>query len=485
MHVKYHIALLLMAGLFGSSTVASAQETNTGPTDAGEAPPNVEHLMRPEGPVTPFAELIAEGLDTHPAVLRRRAEVQVEKERLSGVGLIPDPTVRLAAEAIPWNDPGLSSSPMSGISLGVSQPLWWPGELDALKEEVSAKAAALEPLVDEEQVDLLIDASRLYYELYQIDRTIEALQKLKPPLNEFIRLLKARISTGKASVAQVERVRLQLLRVDDEIFMLMHQRPEKVAKLNALLNRPAGSQVNPPKEAGVGEMQQMTGEPLDRLDELVERGMANRPIVEAMKRRKQAALAQARSAKWENYPDLAVFGSWRFRAAQDNGLDDGTDFVSLGVKSSIPVWSDAKASSADDVAQAKLISLDSAIAAFRLKLRGEIAGHLAELHHLHKHVAYYRDELIPQAKQARRAALAGFRAGRANYEDWIQAEERLVELQAKLAKLSSGIRMHRALILALIAEVPRPGADRTAATEAPAKPQDGPSEDGTPAEGKE
>ncbi|QDG50149.1 TolC family protein [Persicimonas caeni] len=463
--------LCLFGALCVSATSASAQEASdkaeksaeeakkeseSSAEESIEAPPNVKGMMSDEGPTTPFAELIVEGLDEHPAVTRRRAEVAIEESRLRGVGLKPDPRVELSFSNIPWNDLTLAQTPMSGIQIGVSQPLWWPGELTALREQVVAEADAREPLVDEQQVDLVIRAAGLYYQIYRIDRTIDALEKLKPPVREFLRLLRARIPTGKASVSQVERVRLQLLSIDDRIFLLMHQRPEKVARLNALLNRPAGSSVNPPDETGDDAMQQMTGKPLDNLDALVERGMQNRPIVDALERQKEAAMAGARAAEWAKYPDLQVFGAWRFRAEQDSGMDEGTDLVTLGVSSSLPFWSGERAEAAEDVAQARVVSLEAAIDAFRLELRGEIAGHLADLHHLHRHVAYYKDELIPQARQARRAALAGFQAGRADYEDWLQSEQRLVELEAKLAELRASIREHRALILALIGEVPTP-----------------------------
>lgn len=463
MNSKYLLSLLVCATVLAGSTSVVAQP-KAQPKLKQEAPPNVAANMALEQPYTPFAELAAEALDTHPAVAKRRARVEVERAKKSGVGLRPDPMVTLGAEAIPWNEPGLSSSPMSGIQLGVSQPLWWPGELASMKDQVEARAEALVPLVDEQQVDLIIEAAGLYYEIYEIDRTVEALVELKTPVEEFLRLLRSRLPTGKASVAQVERVRLQLLRIDDQLFLLRHQRPQKVAKLNAVLNRPAGSVVNPPPESVEAGLEADTDQPIGTLDELVELGMKQRPVVEALERQKEVARAEARTAQYERYPDLKVFGGWRFRAEQDNGMDDGTDFVGLGISSTIPLWSGEKAGAAEDVAQAKIIGLDASIAEFRLDLRGRVASRLAELHHYLKHARYYRDEVIPQAEQARKAALAGFQAGRAAYEDWIQAEEELVKLQTRLVEFEAGVRKQRAVTLALVGQV---NSDKTPAQNEP------------------
>lgn len=445
--------LVFSLALVAGAGPAYGQQAPGEHTPTEEAPPNVAANMELARPYTPFAALAAGALDEHPSVAKRRALVEVEREKKSGVGLRPDPVVTLGAEAIPWNDPGLSSSPMSGIQLGVAQPLWWPGELASMKQEVEARAEALVPLIDEQQVDLIIKAAGLYYDVYAIDRTVEALVELKEPLEEFSRLLKGRLPTGKASVAQVERVRLQLLRIDDQLFLLRHKRPEVVARLNAVLNRPAGSVVNPAPEGLDGSLESSTDQPVGELAELVELGMQKRPVVEALERQKQVALAEARTAQYERYPDLKVFGAWRFRAEQETGLDEGTDFVGLGVSSTIPIWSDERADAAEDVAQARIIGLDAAIAEFRLDLRGQLEARLAELHHFLNHVRYYRDTLIPQAEQTREAALAGFQAGRAAYEDWIQAEEEIVKLKTKLVEYEAGVRKQRALVLALVGQV--------------------------------
>jgi outer membrane protein TolC len=444
---------MVCLGLLTAVAPAAAQGGAGEETPGIEEPPNVGANMGLSEPYTPFAVLADEALSEHPALERRRALVEVEREKKSGVGLRPDPMITLGVEAIPWNDPGLSSSPMSGIQLGVAQPLWWPGELAAMKEEVESRAEALVALVDEQQVGLIIQAAGLYYEVYEIDRTIEALVELKEPFEEFLRLLRSRLPTGKASVAQVERVRLQLLRIDDQLFLLRHNRPVVIARLNAVLNRPAGSVVNPPAETVDGGLEADTDQPVGRLDQLVELGMRQRPVVEALERRKEVALAEARTAQYVRYPDLKVFGAWRFRAEQESGLDEGTDFVGAGISSTIPLWSDAKADAAEDVAQSKIIGLDAAIAEFRLDLRGKLASRLARLHHFLKHARYYRDTVIPQAEQARQAALAGFQAGRAAYEDWIQAEEEIVRLKTQLVEYEAGVRKQRALTLALIGQV--------------------------------
>lgn len=458
--LKHPPSLAVLVGALFFASTAVAQDTHL---DNSSGHKNAAHMQAMQGPPTPFAELIGEAISEHPSVRARRAAVDIEQARLGGVGLRPDPMVSLSAMSIPWSSPGFTSTSMSGISLGVSQPLWWPGELDALKEQVVAQSSALKPAVDEATVELEVDAVKLFYEIYEIDRSVEVLGELKAPLNQLIDLLKARISTGEASIAQVERARMELLGIDDRILSLVHGRMGKVAELNALLNRAPNSPIRPPSQAPVYLMpfpdQTQPEEPLKFLDELVERGMKNRPVVRALEAQKKAASAGASAAKWQDYPRLEVFGSWKFRFAGDDPMSDGpmgdgTDFFSLGVRSTLPIWSGAKKDSAKDVATSKIVKIDADIATFRIKLRRKIAAQLAMLHHLNAHISYERDTLIPQARRVRKASKAGLSVGKADYESWLRAEQRLVQLRVKLVERKADIRKYNAMILALIGELP-------------------------------
>lgn len=447
--VARSIAGLLLLGCVPSSATAQQEET---PEEA-ETSTDVRKLETYRPPPTPFEDLVEEALAEHPRLETLRADVEVESARIDGTGIKPDPTVSLAAEGLQWKDPRLSSHPMSGIQLSVMQPLWWPGELESMKQTIRRRKRALKPRIDEERIQLIHRAAGLYYEVYRIDRTIESLEEQKEPVREFLKLLKSRIPTGKATVAQVERTKLELMRIDDRILKLRHRRPMKVARLNAVLNRPAGSPVNPPPEGTTEGLDAKTEQPLGPLDELVERGMESRPVVEFYERRVEVAKARAATAKWEKYPDLSVFGGWRFRAAQRNSADDGTDFFGIGVQSTLPIWSPAKANSAVDASNAETVRWRRSIDAFRLQLRGEIQGHLTKLHHFFGHLDFYNDELIPQAKRTRETALSGFAAGNAGYEDWIQAERTVVQLQTRVVELRASIRRERAMALALIGDL--------------------------------
>jgi|GEM_PF-2865278 len=437
--------LLSLTGLAFAQSDAPAQ------ANAQDAPYTyvVAHDPWPE-----FLALIEDDLDAHPALIAQRSEALSAHRMVDAVGFRPDPTLSLSAVYLPWKPPSLRADPMSGIELGLSVPIWFPKELNAQKAAVRAQAEALEVNEDTARTDLLIRAVELFYEVYAIDRAILALEAVKPLLQEHIELLKNRIPTGHATVVQVERVRLNLMRLEDQIHTQKDARPAKVARLNALLHRPQDRKLPSIAEHATVSKDARTSialtpdAPLAQLPQLVDEGMAHRPTLRAIARQKDSAHAEAEAAAWAKRPQLEVFGSWMFRAnpKSPSPMDDGMDMFSIGLQSTLPFSGRHRANAAQDVATARAVALDATAAAFEQELRGELAAHLEELHRIAEHAQFYKNELIPQAHRVRDAAMSGLSAQRADYEAWLDAEQQLAEFEVSLAQLEANILTHHAMI---------------------------------------
>lgn len=441
--------------------VAVAAPPATGPADTQNAPYTytIAH-----DPWPTFLALIDEDLDAHPALIAQRQEARTAYRQVDAVGIRPDPTLSLSAVYLPWKPPSLRADPMSSIELGVSVPIWYPRELKAQKSAIRTQAEAIEVLEDTARTDLLIQAVELFYEVYALDRAILALEAVKPLLQEHIELLKQRIPTGHATVVQVERVRLNLMRLEDQIHTQKDARPGKVARLNALLHR-AQNQTLPSFAAqsrssihADTHISLTPQDPLAQLSSLVDQGMQHRPTLRAIERQKESARAEAEAAAWAKRPQLEVFGSWMFRAkpAAPSPMDDGMDMFSIGLQSTLPFSGRQRAHAARDIAEARSIALEATADVFEQDLRGEIAAHLQELHRAAEHAHFYTNDLIPQAHRVRNAAMSGFSAQRADYEAWLDAEQQLAEFEVSLAQLEANILTHHAMIRMLTHALDQP-----------------------------
>lgn len=435
-------------------TALSDPPTSTEASSSHRRAPDADVYTVHDDPWPQLLALANEGLNAHPKLISSRSEAYVAERMVGGVGIRPDATLSLAAVSIPWKPPSLQADPMSGIELGVSLPIWYPKELRAQKSAAQAQASALESNVDTARTALLIEAAEIYYDIYAIDRAIAALQKIKPVLQKHIERLKRQIPSGHARLVQVERMRLNLMRIDDQIHTQQDARPAKVARLNIVLNRaphaelPAMAGETPEVRSQPTHVQLSPNDPLVQLDPLVRHGMEHRPFIESLERQKRSAHAEADAAAWAKRPQLSVFGSWMFRAKPrtPTPMDDGMDMFSIGIESTLPFASRHRANAARDVADARSVALDAASVAFEQELRGELSARLLELHRVVEHAHFYKNELIPQANRVRAAAMAGLDANRADYEAWIDAEQQIAELEVSFAQLEANILKHHAMI---------------------------------------
>jgi outer membrane protein TolC len=365
-------------------------------------------------------------------------------------GLLPDPMLSMTATGLPWNNPVLGASMMSGVEVSIMQPLWWPAELEAQREAQHARADAAHERADEARVALIIQATELYYQIHAIDRASEALERSRAPLEAMRDLLIARAATGAATLPSVERIKLALLNVEDEQLTLLHERPGKVAALNGLLQRPADAPIHPTVDP------RLDGN-VEELDVLVERAMSRRPAVAAQRAAIRAAQAEREAARYVSWPRVTWMAGWMFRTAGApmgaHEVDDGVDMIMFGFQSTLPIRAATRADAAVDAATARVIAAQAELEAFEQGLRAQLGGRLGELRHLAQHVVFYQDKLLPQARAARDITLSGIDAAERGLDPWLEAELAVRRAQLKLARLDAQLRREHAIILAITDEL--------------------------------
>jgi outer membrane protein TolC len=408
------------------------------------------HAMPSAAHTTTLDALLRDALPDHPMLRAERAMASEVRAMAATRALRPDPMLTVSAQGLPWSAPWLGASMMAGLEVSVMQPLWWSEELDAARRAQLARAYAQTQRAEEARVRLIAEAADLYYQLYTIDQVAAAIERSRAPLETMRALLVARLSTGGATAADIERVQLALVRLDDELLMLHHERPGKEAALNALLQRAPDAPIMPVLD------RRLDGQ-APALDQLVALGMQRRPFIAQARAELRAARAELDMAQFEAWPRISVMGGWMFRAAGapmgEHATDDGTDYFMLGVQSSIPWTEPRRAEAMSDAAQARMISTRARLDTFEVELRAQLAGQLAELAHLARHIAFYQETLLPQARRARDAQLAGVQSGESMLDGWLEAEMALREAHVRLARLDGGLRRQHALILAAVADL--------------------------------
>ncbi|TNF48612.1 MAG: hypothetical protein EP304_05735, partial [Deltaproteobacteria bacterium] len=118
---------------------------------------------------------------------------------------------------------------------------------------------------------------------------------------------------------------------------------------------------------------------------------------------------QKNLARLNDYPDMTLWASWRFR---DNDLPDGgTDFVSAGVSVTLPVYREKRRAEKAE-ALAGLRMAEKQAESFRSSLEEKIRKAYSRMEETHQQTELYREGIIPQTSQSLQAALSSYQVGK-------------------------------------------------------------------------
>jgi outer membrane protein TolC len=127
---------------------------------------------------------------------------------------------------------------------------------------------------------------------------------------------------------------------------------------------------------------------------------------------------QNQLAELDDYPDITVFASWRFR--DDNLSDGGTDFVSAGVSINLPVYREKRrAAKAEALAAVRMAERQADD--FRNTVAQSIMSAYARMEETRQQAELYRQGIIPQTSQSFQSALGSYQVGKLEFISLLDA----------------------------------------------------------------
>jgi outer membrane protein TolC len=242
----------------------------------------------------------------------------------------------------------------------------------------------------------------------------------------------ARVSAARGEQAEVLRAQSEELKIESDREAARARRAAAVARLNALLDRPPGTELGPTGEPGLlADLPPATA--------LRARALQQRAELAGVKAATAAAEARARAARAASVPELGLSAGemHMFRSAATPA-----DFLFLGVQMNLPVFAGrnrarvagAEAAQASAAAQAEaveaavLAQVEDALAEVQAEARQ------TELHH----------HLIPLSQQALASALASYASGRGSFASVLDTQRELQMHELDLATHLASYSQHLA-----------------------------------------
>jgi outer membrane protein TolC len=306
-------------------------------------------------------------------------------------------------------------------SIGLSQKLPAFGKLSAMEAVAASVAQAYEQRYRLEKLKLDQAIAETYAELYYLNRNIAVTKDRIQLIRDLEEVARTRYKAG-APMAAVMQAQVELGRLEDRLNSLNDMLEPSAAKLNALLNRPAGAPLSLAASLPHASVDVDT-------DTLVNSVVSTSPELMELEARMEQGDRQLKLARRNRWPDLTLGVQYIDTAeAAAPVADSGKDPVIGTIGINLPIWF-GKNNSQIQAAAYERTAAELMLENRMQTLDAEIRQTLFTLRDAERKINLYRKSLVPKARQSLEINRQGYEAGNMEFINLIDAERVLLEFE--------------------------------------------------------
>lgn len=378
-------------------------------------------------------------VENNPELKSSQARWQMFRNRIAQARSFDDPMLMLRIQNGLVTDPfNFTRDSMTAKVIGVSQQLPFWGKRGAKEEIARQEAESYRWQVEERKLELVRMVSETWYQIYFTDRSLEIVDKNIRILDDFITIAATKYSVGQGAQQDVFKSQVERSKMLDMKITLEQQRKSLVAAFNALLYRPAATEVGRIPDFSIGPLPVSAAE-------LRKRALEHRPLIKSLTALVQKGEAGLRLAGKEFYPDVNLSLEYMQREPAMGG--EGEDMYSLGVTFNLPVQRERRHAMVAE-ANSEIVMANEELNSLRNLIDSGIADLLVKLEKREKLADLYKSGIIPQAEQSLESAVIGYRVGKVDFLTLLDSRmtlfnyerdyyDSLAEHQMELARLAA------------------------------------------------
>jgi outer membrane protein, heavy metal efflux system len=381
---------------------------------------------------TSLQSLIAEAKQNNAAIKASEMAVATARFGPKQASALPDTEVMVQHFSVGSPRPfaGYSNSDFAYIGFGASQELPYPGKrslrANVAEHEVAISAAEKDAVA----WDAITRLKLAYFQIAASQQTIAILEKDQETARQIEQAAETRYRVGQGAQEEVLRAQLQRTKLLNELSMKRRENAQAQAAIKAILNRPIGSA-------------DLIAEPirsrqLPATDTLLQILADKNPDLRVNSQRIAQDHAAVELAQRERKPDFGVQYMWQHTASEFRDYYMATFSVKLPNRSRVRAM--------EGEAQAKLAQAESEKQARLVQMESDLGEQIAIAQTSEQQLKVYDDGLLPQSEAALNAGLAGYSAGKQEYQGLlasfsdtlqlaIERERTLAEHESAIARI--------------------------------------------------
>lgn len=374
---------------------------------------------QPGGTRLNLDQIIQEALQNNPDILAARKKWEAYKQRIPQASALEDPMFSFGIINLPTSL-SFHQEDMTMKEFSISQRYPFPGKRPLRRQIAEKEAESVFSEIQGKIHQTIKDVKTAYFDLSHVYRTTGVTQRNKEILEDFAKVAETRYSVGLGIQQDVLKAHVEVSKMVDELIMLNQKKRALDAKIDALLNRPAGTPVGEPEEVVFRKF------PLT-LEELQKMALEMNPILAGMKKMIESKEKAYALAKKEYYPDF----NFRFAYGQRDRLmgEKQDDMLTGMVEINIPLyfWSKQQPKIAEALADLK--SSEAQYQGMKNEVLYMIADMSSMIYRLERQIDLYKTGIIPQASLQVNSALSAYRVNKADFLTLLDSQMTLYRYQ--------------------------------------------------------
>ena len=342
-----------------------------------------------------------------PAIAAARARVSQAVARRAATTLVPDPVFTAGFGRA---EPRGGGSSESESSFEISQSIPAPWGIDSRKAAGNAAITAATRQVDAVLVDVVFDATTLYYEAALETARADALSQAAQDARSLSELVTRRVDVGEAPGADRLRTTVEALRAESEARAAAAQAEGARAALNRFLLGALGTEFAFPDVldgSGLGPMP----------DSTLELAVSRNPALQAAEARVEAARSTVDVERAQRLPTLEL------SAFTLKELDREATGGTVGI--AIPLWNRNQAGVG--AARAGLAEAEAELLALRTSIEADVERLLRGDRAAVEIARAYGGEILGTARETLTVVRNSLEHGEASLLQWLEARRNYLE----------------------------------------------------------
>ena len=344
---------------------------------------------------------------------------QAAIKRSVSADVLPDPKFSFGYYTTPLETRGGPAR----YKYGLSQKMPFFGKLGYKEQMALREADGYKAQFDSLKLATFYEVKKVYYEYAYLARAIDITKENIELMSYLEKIATARYTTGSAKHSDIIRPQVELGKLEDRLNSLNDLKRPLSARLNALLDRPARTEIAFP--ASIPVMTITDSE--EALATQLQQSNPQLAFWETVTAKEEAGKGLAER---NYYPDF-TFGVdvTEVDDARNPGVTgDGQNPVMAYTSFNIPIWFNAREAVVDE-SQAKILAAKRSRIGLERRLQADLELALYKYRDAGRKINLYRDTLVPKAEQSLGVTMEAFMTGVGTSLDMIDAEKTLLELQ--------------------------------------------------------